>query len=99
MAIATFTSTSTQGRLQQCKEHLRFISTSQEEGEMYARCDSCYPQQSNSVVGTTNKNALSTMTQAAGVRSAAENILRLYLAIIFYARGEMFSARKRLLRR
>ena len=99
MAIVTFTSPSAQGRLRQCKEHLRFISTSQEEGEMYARCDSSYPQQSNSVAVPANKNALSTMTPAADLTPAAENTLRLYLAIIFYARGEMFSARKRLLRR
>lgn len=99
MAIATFTSQNTQRRFQQCKAHLRFIPTSQEEGEMYAKCDSCYPQQSNSAVGTTNKNALSTMTSAADLTPVAEKILRLYLAYIFYARGEMFSARKRLLRR
>jgi hypothetical protein len=99
MAIATFTSSSTQRRLWQYQKSLRSISTSQEEGEMYARCDSCYPQQSNSVAVPANKNALSTMTPAADLTPAAENILRLYLAIIFYARGEMFSARKRLLRR
>ena len=98
MAIVTFTSPSAHRRLWQSKECLRFISTSQEEGEMYARCDSCHPQQSNSAVGTTKKNALSTMTPAADLTPAAENTLRLYLAFIFYARGEMFSARKRLLR-